>query len=384
MSKTFFPDAPLPRTRLPARRDEHARPVRPRAQLAAALLVGWLPLVVLAGAERLLTGRADPLLRDVSVHVRLVAAVPLFLVAELALAHMARLTLRRLGDEGFIADDERARFDRLVARSERGRRAPAVQVVLAALAVLVGVGTLVGWFAPTGALAGSAAMRLSPARVWFGAVAQPLFVFLLLRALWRWAVWCATLIGLARLRLRLVPGHPDRRGGIAFVTLPSLAFHGPFMFAVAAVLCAAWGGQIWGRGAALGDFRNLFVAVVAVGELLAFGPLLVFTPRLFLAGRSGLVDYGALATDYVRRFRGRWIGTAPRDDLLGTADLQALNDLGGAFRESVQRTSVMVFDARELVGLVVIMFLPVLPLLFAALPAQEVVQRVGKLLLGAR
>ncbi|MCU1280460.1 MAG: hypothetical protein JWM53_4006, partial [bacterium] len=59
---------------------------RPRAQLATALLIGWVPLVILGLLQRLVTGRAEPILADLSVHVRLLVATPLLLVAELALA----------------------------------------------------------------------------------------------------------------------------------------------------------------------------------------------------------------------------------------------------------------------------------------------------------
>lgn len=356
---------------------------RPRAQLVAAVVVGWAPIAVLGVIGRLFTGRLEPLVADPSVHVRLLVAVPLLIIADLALAPQSRLTLRRLVDEGFVGDDEGARFDRLVRRAERLRGAAVAEAVMLAGAVAVGVATLLGWLAPTGVVHGTTAAGLGPARVWFGLVGLPLFVFLLARALWRWTVWVVTLLGLARLRLQLALAHPDRRGGIAFVSLPSLAFHAPFLFAMSSVLCAAWATQIVRNGATLRQFRVPFLAFVIVGLLLALAPLLAFTPRLFTAARRGLVEYGALATDYVRSVRQRWMAPSAPAELLGTADLQSLNDLEGTYREAVDKAVPIAFGMRELATLLLVMVLPTLPLMLAFAPL-DVLGKLARLLLGGR
>jgi hypothetical protein len=355
---------------------------RPLAQLVAAVGFGWAPLVVLGLVERPLIGHTEALLRDLSVHVRLLVAVPLFLFADLALAYQSGKSLARLSDEGFVADDDRARFARVVRRAERLRSATLPEALILLVALLGGIGTLVGWLSPTGAVRGAAATELGAARIWLAFVAMPLFMFLLCRALWRWSVWVLTLVGLARIRLRLVPGHPDRRGGIGFLTLPSLAFHAPFMFAVSSVLCASWGMQVATAGAHLKQFQSPLAAVAVIGELLAFAPLLAFTPRLFLAARSGLIEYGGLTTDYMRRFHRRWITPGPRDELLGTPDIQSLNDIGSAYRETVEKTVPLVFAPRDLLVLLIVTLLPVLPLLLAVLPVEAVLGKLLKRLLG--
>jgi hypothetical protein len=355
---------------------------RPLAQLVAAVGLGWAPLVVLGLLERPLIGHTEALLRDLSVHVRLLVAVPLLLVADLALAYQSANTLARLSNEGFVADDDRTRFARVIRRGERLRSATLPEVLILLVALFDGIATLVGWLSPTGAVRGAAAAEVGAVRLWFALVAMPLFIFLLCRALWRWGVWVSTLVALARIRLRLVPGHPDRRGGISFLTLPSLAFHAPFMFAVSSVLCASWGMQVATMGAHLKQFLFPLAAVAVVGELVAFAPLLAFTPRLFLASRSGLIEYGGLATDYVRRFRRRWITPAPRDELLGTSDIQSLNDIGCAYRETVENTVPLVFLPRDLLALLIVTLLPVLPLLLAVLPVEAVLGKLLKRLLG--
>jgi hypothetical protein len=378
---TTFTEAPRRPKRLFNGRDLVARLERPRVQVAAAAAIGWVPLVALGAVDRLLTGRLDPLLLDVSVHVRLLVAVPLLLIAELGLAQQSHQALHDLVDEGFVGEGERARFDRLVRSAERLWNARTPQMIILSLALLTGAATLVGWLSPTGVIGRARPSALDAARIWFGVVALPLFLFLLIRALWRWVIWARTVAGLARLGLRLVAGHPDRRGGIGFLTLPSLAFNAPFLLAVSSVLCAAWG---WGGGIPLREFQGVFVVFVVGGVLLAFGPLALFTPRLVVVYRAGIAKYGGLATDYIRRFLQRWMEPDARNELLGSADVQGLNDMGGAYRETVEKTSITIFGVRDLITILAVMLLPTVVLALSTMPLDVVMQKLGKLLVGAR
>ena len=81
--------------------------------------------------------------------------------------------------------------------------------------------------------------RLTAAGWWCALVSSPLFWFLLLRWLWRHAVWGLLLRDLARLpKLRLVATHPDGAGGLAFIGQYPNAF-AAFVFALSCVLGAA-------------------------------------------------------------------------------------------------------------------------------------------------
>lgn len=357
---------------------------RPRTQLALVLLVGWAPLLLLATIDRLLLGRAVPLLGDVALHVRLLVAVPLAIVAEQTLARQVALTLRRLDDEGFIGDADRPRFAAAAARWQRLRESPRHLAALAALALVFGVVSVLGGAGPLATLHGANGRPITLTRLWYAVVSQPMFGFFLARALWHWLLWSRTLWTLARLRLQLAPGHPDRRGGLRFVTLPSLAFHAPFLLANGSVLAAEAAHLVTHGVTTLPQLESLCFVAVALGELLAFAPLIAFTPRLFLFGRRTLVDYGALATDYARRFDRRWLVGAPDETLLGSPDLQSLNDLGSAFRETVQKASAFVFGLRDLAVPLVALALPALPFIATLVPLDVVLARLGKLLVGMR
>ena len=80
--------------------------------------------------------------------------------------------------------------------------------------------------------------RLTVAGWWCALVSNPLFWFLLLRWLWRHAVWGLLLRDLAGLDLRLVATHPDGAGGLAFIGQYPNAF-AAFVFALSCVVGAA-------------------------------------------------------------------------------------------------------------------------------------------------
>jgi hypothetical protein len=354
------------------------------ARIAVVLALGWAPVVVLGAAERWLTGRLDPVLLDLATHARLLLAAPLLLAAEAALAGACRRALDRLTDEEYVPPADRPRLDRLLAHAERLRRSPVAELALVAASAAVGLATVVGWLHPSGALRSLAGTQRSLAWLWFAAIGLPLFNFLFWRSLWRWAIWVRLLYGLAGLPLQLEAAHPDRRGGVAFLKVPSLVMFVVFLFAASSVLCASWASQIILAGAPLAGFKPIFFAFVAFGELLAFGPLLLLTPRLFLTAREGLRRYGGLATDCVRLFRRRWLRPAPRADLLSSPDSSSLADLGATYRESVEKMSVFLIGPKDLIALAGVMMVPAIPLLLLEMPVAEVLAKLGGILLGAR
>ena len=60
-------------------------------------------------------------------------------------------------------------------------------------------------------------LRLTPPGYWIAFVSIPLFQFLLLRWYLRLFIWSRFLWQASRLNLDLIPTHPDRAGGIAFL-----------------------------------------------------------------------------------------------------------------------------------------------------------------------
>ena len=190
-------------------------------------LFAWLPLLILS----ILGGRAwgdavrVPFLVDIEVHARFLLALPLLIVAELVVHQRMRPVARQFLERGLIPERSRARFDLAMASAVRLRNSIVAEVLLIALVYLVGalyvwprfnIGIAVStWYAvPTGG-----GQHLSPAGWWLVYVSLPLFQFILFRWYFRLFVWVRFLWQVARCELSLVPTHPDRAGGLGFLSL---------------------------------------------------------------------------------------------------------------------------------------------------------------------
>ena len=132
--------------------------------------------------------------------------------------------------------------------------------------------------------------------------------------------------------LHLVPTHPDRAAGLGFLGGSAAAFM-PLLLSQGALLAGQIANHIFYEGETLLDFKPEIVAAVVFLLLVVLGPLCVFAPRLAQAKRQGLLEYGTLASRYVDEFDQKWLrGGAPLDEqLVGSGDIQSLNDLAGSF-----------------------------------------------------
>jgi hypothetical protein len=223
-------------------------------------------------------------------------------------------------------------------------------------------------------------MDLSLCGVWYGYVSLPLFQFLLLRWYFRIFVWMRFLWQVSRIDLALVPTHPDRVGGLGFLSNTAYAFV-PLAAAHGAMLAAMIADRIFFLGANLLDFKLEASVMLVYLLFLVFGPMLVFTPRLAEAKRRGLREYGTLAARYVRDFDAKWLrGGAPGDErLIGSADLQSLADLGNSFE--IVRTMRPAPVSKEAVArLAAAMLVPLAPLGLTMMSLEDLLKKLFGLL----
>lgn len=143
---------------------------------------------------------------------------------------------------------------------------------------------------------------------------QRLFVIL--------SIWVRFLWQSSRLELNLIPTHPDRAAGLGFLGMSSTAF-APLLMAHGALLAGLMANPIFFAGAKLTDFKMEILGAVAFLLLLVLGPLLVFSPRLMRAKRTGLREYGMLASRYVAEFDLKWVRGGATDDepFIGSGDI---------------------------------------------------------------
>jgi len=218
--------------------------------------------------------------------------------------------------------------------------------------------------------------RLFPAGYWYVFASRPLFQFVLFRWYLRLFIWSRFLWQSSRLELNLVPTHPDRAAGLGFLAASTAAF-APLLLAHGALLAGLMANPILFAGAKLTDFKMEIIGAVAVLLLLILGPLLVFSPRLMQAKRTGLREYGTLASRYVREFDFKWVrGAAAADEpLFGSADIQSLADLGNSF-QVIRDIRPFPFGRDAVIQLVVLVLLPGLPLVLTMIPLEELITKL--------
>ncbi len=343
-------------------------------QTVAFLVVAWCPLLAFGLVHEAVTARADPLLHHVATHVRLLVAAPLFLLLDAWFPALCRQMLALLVEQSFVADDDRERFDALVRRAKQRSDSWVVEAMLVVLAVGLGAAALFGALPVTGL-----SVRTGPAisRIWFALVSLPLVEFLLLRSLWRWAVWGTILVELARLGLKVVPTHPDRCGGIAFLRLPSLRYCTVFLFAVASVMAAEWGDRLAVHADPSG-LRPVLLLFVTVAIVVAIGPTLVLTPQLQAARYAGLQQIAELSSRANRHFHERFAASGGQD-VPDAVEAQGLAAITALYQETVDKLQYTLFRRSDLLVLAAATTFPVIVALVARVPARDWMQLGGSL-----
>jgi hypothetical protein len=350
-------------------------------RIVVILLVAWLPLLVLSiFSGHALGGTGIPFLLDLGVHTRLLMSVPLLLAAEVLIHHWGKQIVRQFCDRDLVAPEDQPRFESIIASAMRLRNSALMEVLVLALAILGGYalgGRYLEMDTATWYRAASAhQMSLTPAGYWYLIVSLTIFRFILFRWYYRLVVWYRFLWQVARhIPLRLNALHPDRAGGLAFLSLSAYALQ-PLLLAHTVALSGFLGSKIWHEGATLPQFKLEIAAWIAFLMLLALMPLLFFVIQLGNAKRAGLREYGLVASRYVTEFRRKWIeGRAvPAEALIGSADIQSLADLSSSFAV-VAEMRLMPFGRWAVLRLAIVTALPLLPLVLTMIPLGELIDR---------
>ena len=354
-----------------------------RRRIIIISLIAWLPLLALSALEgTMLGGRvAVPFLLDLEVHVRFLLAIPLLIVAELVVHQRMRPLVKQFLERNLVPESAMTRFDAAIASAFRLRNSVLAEVLL--IALVYGVGVLIIWrqflglgtvtWYATPSVEGS---RLSLAGIWYSYVSVPIFQFLLIRWYFRLFIWARFLWQVSRIELSLVPTHPDRVGGLGFLSKTVYAF-APLAVAHGALLAGMLANRIFYLGAKLPEFKGEIAVMVVFLLCVVFGPFLVFAPQLAQAKRTGLREYGTLAQRYVREFDTKWLrGGAPADEpLVGSADLQSLADLGNSF-EVVQTMRIAPITKDVILQLAAATLAPIVPLALTMMPLEELLKKL--------
>ena len=345
-------------------------------------LFAWLPLLLLSAFEGHLFGSQNlNFLYDIESHVRLLIALPLLILAELIVHRRIGPVVKGFLERGVVTVVDTPKFSAAIEAATRTRDSLWLEFGLMLFVLTVG-----HWIWRQGVAMRAASWYATPDRTgihltlagyWFCFVSIPFFQFILLRWYLRLAIWFQLLWRVSRLNLRLLPTHPDRAGGIGFLGRSSYAF-APILFAQGTLLAGLIASRVLYQGESLMSFKLSLIALVGFFVLVILGPLIVFTPELARAKRRGLSEYGTLAAVYVADFHEKWVrGGARGEDIMGTADIQSLADLGNSYAV-VREMRLVPFALNDVVRLAITTAAPALPLLLTIMPLEELVTRLLK------
>ena len=358
-----------------------------RRRIVAAVILVWVPLLVLSAADGTAWGNAVavPFLSDIDAHARFLVALPLLIGAELLVYQRMRAIVVQFVTLGLVRGAVRERFDAAIASAMRLRNSVLAELLLVAFVYAVGIFVVwrhyIALSTPTWyGLPESGELRPNLAGWWYLLVSLPLFQFILLRWYFRLFVWARFLWQVSRLDIAYSPLHPDRNGGIGFLSRIGYAFS-PLLLAQGTLLAGMLANRIFFEGASLGAFKLEVFAFVLLVVGVVLAPSLVFIGPLARAKRAGLHDYGHLAKRYVDEFDHKWLHAAARPDenLVGSADVQSLADLANSF-EVVRGMSLVPITRDTVLRLAVMTLLPLAPLLLTMISPEELLGQLLKTL----
>ena len=355
-------------------------------RIVAIVLIAWLPLLLLSVVGNYFLAGTVKLafLHDVEAHVRLLVALPVLIAAELIVHRRLRNSVRTFLSRHIVRQKDEPRFFAAIDSAVRLRNSVPLELGLLALVYTVGLwlwrsqialGTSTWYAIPEGGQ-----LHLTAAGYWYAFVSIPIFQFILVRWYLRFFVWFRFLWQVSRLDLHLVATHPDRSGGLSFLGKSSYAFS-PILFAQGALLAGVIASRVLFGGESLLSFKMEAVSLVGFFLVFILGPLIMFTPQLVSAKRKGLSQYGLLASRYVDGFEQKWLEgkAAEGDELLGSADIQSLADLGNSYA-AVQNMRPVPFGLQDIGRLAAATAVPLLPLGLTVFSLEELVMRIVKIL----
>lgn len=348
--------------------------------------VAWVPLLLLSVSSGHALGDkvAIPFLYDVEAQVRFLIALPTLIAAELVVHLRIRPIVRRFVERRIVRPEEIPGFHQAIESTLRLRNSVIGEVLLLVVVYTLGIWVWrnrialgsASWYAiPNGVQ-----MQFTPAGYWYVFVSLPIFQFILLRWFLRYFLWFWFLFRVSRLNLHIIPIHPDKTGGLAFLNLSTNAF-APVLLAQGVVLAGVIASQIFYAEQTLMAFKVQIVGYMGLFILVMLIPLTVFMPRLARARREGLGAFGTLASQYVEEFEEKWVqgGRSANEALLGSADIQSLADLGNSY-SFVQEMRLVPFGLKDVARLASIAAIPFLPLLLTTVSLEDVADYVIKIL----
>jgi hypothetical protein len=351
--------------------------VRRAALLSMA--VTWLPLLALALMEGVAwNGGLDvPFLQDFLPYGQFLVAVPVLLLAEAVIGGRLVLANAELRRSDLLSAEDGELLEGLLRRAAGAWGGRSVNGGVLVVTIGITLVSLIGareWLTGGWQVVGD---RLTLPGWWYLLISLPLMRFLALRWTWRFLVWAWVLWRASKFQLHLRTSHPDRAGGLAFLGETQIAFS-VIVFAFGVQLACLVADQVRYQGADLLAFRGYILAFVVISVIAVLLPLVAFLPQfarvrfdrlLFMSGRG--YD-GAVVLESKLQ--------SGADRALPDAAVSGLADYGALY-ENARLMRRVPMEWRHAGAIVLAAVIPFVPLVFLAMPAQEVVRTLVRLLI---
>jgi hypothetical protein len=356
-----------------------------RRRITTAVLLTWVPLVLLAAVQ----GRAigpnwrQSMLLDPAMYARYLVAMPLLILATPKVRRKLKTIVYHFQAAGLVKEQDRELFFTNISSVLRQRDSLVAAVVIVALAiaktVATGVFSVAEMHESWRVLGTAGHWSLSLAGWWQFAVCDTLYGIIVLLLLYRMALLWRFFWKTSRLDLRLNAAHPDGAGGLAFLGIMLPAFRLP-LFAIAASSAGALANLMLHMGAPFADFRYAVAAFAAGLVAIVAGPFLLFNGQLRKAKEQAALACGALAGRQLNAFEKKWLGQSSSDaqEMLQTQDFSAVADLNVTVA-AMRKMNKLPFWPKQLVPLVIAVLLPFVPVAAIEIPLKEILLQVVKL-----
>lgn len=349
-----------------------------RAAFGLALAVWLLPALAVI-AQTVLAGhyRGWDFFTDWTVYTRYLIGICVMIATERYADGRIGLLTRHFREANLLAGDVVPRFREALAVADRRSSSAPAELIIIVVALLWSGLTETYIVDVAGSNWRGVDLGGEVALSWAGSVARfvstPFFLFLVLRWIWRFLVWSVLLFRISRLPLRLTPLHPDRAGGLGFLSNFPGIFNG-FVFALSCAVATGFLKELSLQNHAQQTIWLALGGWLVFCLLLVLGPLFVFVGPLYHARERALLEYGRLASRHHLTFQRKWIeeGQAA-EEAVGSDDFSSAADLN-AVTEAVRQMRVVPLDAMVVLQVVVAAGAPMLTVVTTQIPLAQLLK----------
>jgi hypothetical protein len=355
----------------------------------AALCITWLPLVIITAIEGTLwTGTQLPFLKDYAMQARILVALQMVILIKVSINTNVAGVLKYISEALMNAEERESILSKALGRARKLTNSGMAEVVLLLIVMVATVSLVKGGVystLETGTTSWMAAPKtgniaLSAAGYWAVLISIPVFQFLFLRWLWRYFVWILLLFRLSKARLNLLSTHADRAGGLGILMLAQKSFN--LVFVVGSVVLA---GQFMVRLSKHPEYfdatRNEAIGYIILSIFFILIPLLFFAGKLTRIKYEGLQRLSFLGATLSQKFEREWVNDLPIEKRLEEkqVDPSLLFDYSGMY-DQLQQLRIVPITLRDIIGIVIVLLVPFVPVLFIHFSIAELLQRLAGML----